>query len=180
MPGPGNSKFHIEGINMQEDPAVDSYSPGESRETKILVSRCLTGYPCSHDGKGRLNKKIRRMVDTGAAVPVCPEQLAGLPSPREAAEIEGAGGAAVLDGEGRALARTGKDLSGAFVAGAQKTLQIARQHGCLKAVLKARSPSCGRGQIYDGSFSGRLKGGSGVTAALLMRTGIEVVTDEEI
>ncbi len=150
-------------------------------ETKILVSGCLAGYRCSHDGGGRLSKKVRRLVDEGTAIPVCPEQMAGLTAPRETAEIDGAGGgAAVLGGEARARSRSGEDLSDIFIKGARRTLQLARKHSCRAAVLKARSPSCGRGQIYDGSFSGRLRAGSGVTAALLMRAGIEVLTDEEI
>ncbi len=152
----------------------------ELKREKILVSGCLAGLPCSHDGQGRLNKTVRRLVDDGAAVPVCPEQLAGLPSPREMAEIDGGDGTGVLDGKARVRSRPGKDLSAAFTKGAQETLKLARRHSCRMAVLKARSPSCGRGQIYNGSFRGRLKSGSGVTAALLMRAGIEVATDEEI
>ena len=147
---------------------------------KILVSACLAGLPCSHDGRARRSEAVAALVGSGATVPVCPEQLGGMPSPRETAEIAGGDGGGVIDGSARVVSRSGKDLTAAFKEGARQTLAVARRHGCRRAVLKARSPSCGHGRIYDGSFSGGIKPGDGVAAALLMRSGIEIVTEENL
>lgn len=147
---------------------------------KIIVSGCLAGMPCSHDGRDRLAENVGRLVKEGEALPICPEQLGGMGTPRETAEIIGGDGGDVLDGKARVISRSGTDLTAAFLEGAQRALEIARRSGCLKAVLKARSPSCGAGEIYDGSFSSCLKPGCGVTAALFMREGIEVTTDENL
>lgn len=151
----------------------------DPRRENILVSSCSAGIPCSHDGRDRLNPKIKALVSEGTGVPVCPEQLGGRATPRETTEIVGGNGHDVLDGKARVLTRSGDDVSGDFLKGAERTLKAARRHNCRKAILKARSPSCGKGKIYDGTFSGLLRQGSGVTAALLMREGIEVITDEE-
>jgi uncharacterized protein YbbK (DUF523 family) len=101
-------------------------------------------------------------------------------TPREKAEIKGGDGNDVLKGKARVLSKSGQDLTDAFLKGAQQALKTAQAYGCRQAVLKARSPSCGKGVIYDGSFSGALKPGDGVTAALFMQKGIEVLTDEEV
>lgn len=113
-------------------------------------------------------------------VPVCPELLAGLPIPRSPSEIRGGSGENVLDGKARVFSKEGIDLTACFLKGARNTLEIARQHKCSSAILKSRSPSCGVGQIYDGTFTSRLIPGDGVTAALLKRNGIEVKTEEDI
>jgi uncharacterized protein YbbK (DUF523 family) len=147
---------------------------------RILISGCSAGLPCSHDGRDRLDAGVRKILKSGAGLPACPEQLGGMPTPRETCEIVGGDGNSVLEGTARVVTRSGRDVTEYFLAGARHTLALARRHGCRKAVLKARSPSCGRGEIYDGSFSGMLKPGDGVTATLLMREGIEVVTDEEL
>ncbi|MBE0429471.1 MAG: DUF523 domain-containing protein [Thermoleophilia bacterium] len=146
---------------------------------KKLISGCSAGLPLSHDGKDRLVPGVRALLDSGTGIAACPEQLGGLPVPREICEIEDGDGFDVLDGTARVVTRSGVDVTSEFLRGARRMLEIARQHGCRKAVLKARSPSCGRGTIYDGSFSGRLKPGHGVAAALLLREGIEVLTDED-
>ena len=146
---------------------------------RILISGCSAGLPVSHDGRGRLKEKVRALITSGAGVAVCPEQLGGMSTPRETCEISGGDGHGVLDGTARVVTRSGRDVTEEFLEGARRALELARRHGCRKAVLKARSPSCGKGSIYDGSFSGGLKTGDGVTAALLSREGIEVVTDEE-
>jgi uncharacterized protein YbbK (DUF523 family) len=101
---------------------------------------------------------------------VCPEQLGGLPTPRPPAERLG----------GRVLSNDGTDVTNAFVRGAEQTLLLARTLGCQTAILKARSPSCGHGRIYDGAFSGTLIPGSGVTAELLTNNGIRVLTEDEL
>lgn len=136
----------------------------------ILVSACLAGIRCKWNGELIQNEAVMNLVKNGEAVPVCPERLGGLPTPREPAEIAG----------GRVLSKTGKDLTEAFLRGAKEALRIARRHGCAKAILKARSPSCGSTQIYDGGFSGKLIPGDGITAKLLKENGIVVLSEEEI
>lgn len=152
----------------------------EKNREMVLVSSCLAGLPCSHDGRDRLNRRVRKLVLDKTGIPACPEQLGGRPTPREATELAGGDGGDVLDGKARAVTRSGLDVTGDFIRGAGRALELAKRHGCRKAILKARSPSCGRGKIYNGSFSGGLKDGNGVAAALLSREGIEVITEEEI
>jgi uncharacterized protein YbbK (DUF523 family) len=138
----------------------------------LLVSACLAGYRCRYDGKANANEEIIELVRRGEAIPFCPEQMGGLPTPRSPSEIVGEGD--FLCGKARVLSKDGRDCSEQFLLGAQKCLEICRLYGIEEAILKARSPSCGCGEIYDGSFSGRLKAGDGVTAALLKRSGIRV------
>lgn len=153
--------------------------PARKSLEKILVSGCSGGLPVSHDGKDRLMPSVAKLLESGVAVQVCPEQLGGLPIPRETCEIVGGDGGDVLDGRARVVTKSGWDVTEQFLEGARLTLKAAREHGCNKAVFKARSPSCGCGTIYDGTFSGGLKPGDGVAAALLKREGIEAMTDEE-
>lgn len=149
-------------------------------DEKILVSGCLAGLPCSHDARDRLYGKVKELVSEGKGIPACPEQLGGRSTPREATELAGGDGNDVIDGRARAVTKSGVDVTGEFLEGAERTLRLAKRHGCRKAILKARSPSCGSGKVYDGTFSGGLKDGDGVAAALLKREGIEVLTEEEI
>jgi uncharacterized protein YbbK (DUF523 family) len=135
----------------------------------ILVSACLAGEPCRYNGLGFLCPAVASLLAAGQALAVCPELLGGLPTPRPPAEIVA----------GRVVTVAGEDVTAAYQAGAQLALQLARQAGCRSAILKARSPSCGCGQIYDGSFSGRLIVGDGVFAALLKMAGIMVRTEED-
>lgn len=111
---------------------------------------------------------------------VCPEEDGGLATPRPAAEIRGGDGSDVLDGRARVVTEGGVDVTEAYLEGARIALERAREAGARTAILKSRSPSCGRGCIYDGSFSRTLKEGEGVTAALLEREGIQVLTEEEL
>ncbi len=145
----------------------------------ILVSACLAGVNCKYNGGNNNSEKIAAMVAAGEALPVCPEQLGGCATPRPAGEISGGTGADVLDGKCSAVRKNGEDVTAYLVKGAEETLKIAKLSGATKAVLKARSPSCGCGAVYDGTFSGKLVKGNGVTAELLVRNGIEVVTEEE-
>ncbi|MEU6966180.1 DUF523 domain-containing protein [Kitasatospora aureofaciens] len=140
----------------------------------IVVSACLAGVPCRYDGRARTADGAVRLVAEGRAVVVCPEGAGGLPTPRPAAEIVGGDGADVLDGRARVVDATGADCTAEFLAGARAALAAAQEAGARRAVLMARSPSCGCGQVYDGTFSGELRPGDGVTAALLRRSGIEV------
>ena len=135
----------------------------------ILVSACLLGHPCRYDGKSQPCAKVIELAETRAVVPVCPEQLGGLPTPRAPAEIQP---------NGRVVDADGNDRTAAFAAGAREALRIAREHGCKQAILKENSPSCGTHRIHDGTFSGTLIPGRGKTASLLAESGIEVFSDE--
>lgn len=136
----------------------------------IIVSACLAGYRCRYDGKTVPNEAVVALVKRGEAIPVCPEMLGGLPCPRIPSER-------TADGT-QVLARDGRDVTEAFQRGADETLRLARLYGCSHAILKARSPSCGYGEIYDGSFSGTLRAGNGVTADLLLENGITVTVKD--
>jgi len=148
-------------------------------DTPLLVSACLLGLSCRYDGGSCPVPALQRLAALGQAIPICPEVAGGLPIPRPPAEIQGGDGGDVLDGRGRVVSEDGTDVSSAFIAGARAALNLARRCGVARAVLKARSPSCGVGLIYDGTFSGRLASGDGVTAALLRREGITVSTEED-
>ncbi len=149
---------------------------------RVLVSACLLGEPVRHDGRGKAQSHavLRRWQQEGRVVAACPEVLGGLPVPRPPAEITGDGdGGAVLDGRSRVVSNAGVDVTMAFANGAAMALHIVRQHDIRVAVLKARSPSCGKGAIYDGTFGGRIVAGDGVAAALLQRHGVQVFTEDE-
>jgi len=139
---------------------------------KALVSACLLGIACRYDGGHKHSAETETLKKRFELVPVCPEQLGGLPIPRPPAEIRGGDGGDVLDGNAHVIQiETGRDVSGAFVAGAEETLLIAKSYNIRKAFLKSRSPSCGCGEIKVG---GEVIPGDGVTTALLKRNGIEV------
>ncbi len=133
----------------------------------ILVSACLLGEPCRYDGRSVPCQAVIALAEEFELVPVCPEQLGGLPTPRTPSEVQP---------DGRVVDREGVDRTAEFQAGARATLAIAREHGCKCAILKENSPSCGSSCIYDGSFTGTLVPGEGVTAALLREVGIEVTS----
>ena len=136
----------------------------------ILVSACLLGVNCRYKGDGKRNERILELSKKHTLIPVCPEQLGGLPTPREPTEQQG----------GRVINKAGQDVTQAYRSGAEAALYIAKLNHVKFAVLKSRSPSCGSGMIYDGSFSGKLIGGDGVCAALLKQNGIEVFTEDEL
>lgn len=140
-----------------------------------LVSACLAGVNCRYDGKNSENKWICELVKVGQAIAVCPEQLAGLSTPRISCEI-------VIDEmvDKKVISKDGQDLTEKFVLGAEKTLAIAKAMGIKKAILKSKSPSCGCGLIHDGTFSGKLIEGAGLTAELLIKNDIEVYTENEL
>lgn len=145
-----------------------------------IVSACLAGLNVRYNGKSKPNEKVIRMVLKGEAVAVCPEQLGGLPTPRAPLEIRGGTGDDVLRKKAKVFNCEGEDKTRELVRGAKETLKIAKERGVKEAVFAARSPSCGCGRIYDGSFSGRLHNGDGVTTALLKRNGVKVITEEEL
>ncbi len=144
----------------------------------VIVSACLAGLPCRYDGRACPHAGVLELVRAGRALPVCPEQLGGLPTPRPRAEVMGGDGEDVLDGRARVADERGVDVTDAFVRGAEAVAALALAAGARRAVLKARSPSCGVGALYDGTFSGRLRSGDGVTAAVLRRLGVRVDTEE--
>ena len=135
-----------------------------------LVSSCLAGVNCKYNGGNNANEKVIALVKGGKAIHVCPEQLGGLPTPREVREIK----------DGKVVTKSGVDETAGLKKGAVETLRIAKEAGVTEAILKARSPSCGKGKVYDGSFSGKLVEGNGVTTELLLKNGIKIVTEEEI
>lgn len=138
----------------------------------ILVSRCLLGEPCRYDGKSKPVLVLKRLVEAGhRLIPVCPEVLGGLPTPRPPAEIQA---------DGRVVNRAGEDVTEEYQLGARLALELAREHGCALAVLKANSPSCGSSQIYDGTFSKTLISGQGIAAKLLTEAGIRVVDETQL
>lgn len=148
---------------------------------KILVSACLLGQPVRYDGGGHGPfAALLQWQQQGRVVALCPEVAGGLPTPREPAEILGGQGGQVLDGLITVRTLTGEDVSAAFVAGAQIAERLVQQHGIRVAVLKARSPSCGNQQNYDGSFSGTLVAGEGVTASALRRLGVQVFNEAQL
>lgn len=139
---------------------------------KLLVSACLLGVACRYDGasKGLSEDVLRALMARHTLVPVCPEQLGGLPTPRTPAERI----------EDRVMTKDGRDVTAEYRHGAEQALHLARLCGCKIALLKERSPSCGSGTIYDGTFTGGLTAGDGVTAALLRENGITVYGESEI
>lgn len=136
----------------------------------ILVSMCLAGVPCNYRGEASPCAKVIELVDRGQAIPVCPEQLGGLATPRPTAERSG----------DQVITQDGRDVTGEFLKGAQRTLLIAQQVGAEVAILKSRSPSCGRGVIYDGTHSGTLTAGDGLTAEKLLQHGLQVLSEEDL
>ena len=147
----------------------------------ILVSACLLGINCKYNGSNSLNRDVLGFLkNKGSFVVCCPELLGGLPIPGGPYEITGGTGEEVIEGKARVESDKGEDVTEEFVKGARKTLKIAKQNGIELAILKARSPSCGVDQIYDGTFSGTLIKGDGVAAALLRKKGIKLILDEEV
>lgn len=145
----------------------------------LIISACLVGEMCRYTGDGFNDyPELRRLVERGQAVPVCPEVLGGAPVPRDPCEIRGGDGFDVLDGRARVITNHGEDKTNVFLTGARAVLGAARRHGARTAVLKERSPSCGSSLIYDGSFSGKRVPGCGCTAATLIRAGMDVCSEE--
>ncbi|MCW4029888.1 MAG: DUF523 domain-containing protein [Candidatus Bathyarchaeota archaeon] len=141
-----------------------------------IVSACLLGVNCNFEGKNWLSSQLRKEFERGELFVVCPEVFGGLSVPRVPAEIAGGDGKDVLDGKARVLNMEGVDVTAEFLRGAQETLRIAKSVGATEALLTEKSPSCGCGKIFDGTFTDRFITGDGVTAALLKRNGVKVTT----
>ena len=137
---------------------------------KVLVSGCLVGENCRYKGDNCYNERVMEFLKDKQVVVVCPEQLGGLPTPRKPSERVG----------DRVINSSNSDVTKEYLTGAQKTLEIAQKERVDLCLLKAKSPSCGHGRIYDGSFSGTLISGNGVTAELLIKNGFKVITEEDV
>ena len=135
-----------------------------------LCSACLLGVNCRYNGETKPNQKVIDLANKETLIPVCPEQLGGLPTPRPAAEGK----------DGQVVTNESIDVTREFIKGAEETLKIAKLYNIKEAVLKQRSPSCGCGQIYDGNFSGIVIKGDGITSKLLKENGINVITEEDL
>lgn len=146
---------------------------------RFIVSACLAGVRCCYDGKDRIHSRVRRMVDEGIALPVCPEVLGGRPIPRDRCEIRGGDGGKVLSNKAKVVTESGNDISRKMILGAKRALTCAKIFGANSAILKSKSPSCGVGMIYDGSFSGKLVIGNGVTAELLLKNNIFIQNEKD-
>lgn len=137
---------------------------------KILVSACFLHEGYKYSGGANINQKVIELAEKYEFILICPEVFGGLPTPRAASEI-------VFD---KVLSEFGKDVTENFKIGANKALELAKKHGCKKAILKGRSPSCGKGYIYDGTFSHKIIEGNGIAAQLLIENGITIYTEEEL
>lgn len=136
----------------------------------VLVSACLVGVNCRYNGEGAQVPGLDELMGLCHLVPVCPEIFGGLSTPREPSERQGE----------RVTTRTGRDVTAAYERGAGETARLGRLFNCRYALLKERSPSCGRGKIYDGTFSGKLTNGDGVAAGLLEAQGIRVFGESQV
>ena len=146
-----------------------------------IISACLLGIRCTWSGDDRYkNQRAIELSKVETLLPVCPEQLGGMPTPRAPQEIQGGVGEDVLNGKCKVMNKSGEDVTLQFIRGAEETLKIAKQLKSKEFIAKSGSPSCGCSQIYDGSFSGRLIDGDGVTAALLKRSRVKIIPEEDL
>lgn len=136
----------------------------------ILVSACLLGVHCRYDGNGVMQEALERLSKEHNLIPVCPEIYGGLSTPRDPAERIGE----------RIITKTGQDVTAQYTKGAREILALCKFYDCHYAILKERSPSCGYGKIYDGTFSGKLVDGNGVTAQLLSEQGVKIYGESRI
>ena len=137
---------------------------------RLLISACLLGTCCRYDGASKAHRLAAALAQRYELVPVCPEQLGGLSTPRKPSERRGE----------RVVMNDGRDVTAEYRRGAEEALRLARLYGCTAAALKEKSPSCGCGRVYDGTFSGTLTDGDGVTAELLKENGIKVYGESEL
>ncbi len=161
--------------NKQKKAPVQQGEGGPGKR-KILISACLLGENCKYSGGSNRNETVlmwkTKLEQEGKAefIPICPEVMGGLPTPRVPAEIRGE----------KVITQDGRDVTAEYEAGAGKALALSEQHSCRYAVLKERSPSCGSGAVYDGTFSGTLTAGDGIAARLLKAHGIIVAGESQI
>lgn len=137
-----------------------------NKKEKILVSACLLGVNCRYDGGNNHSDKIDEFLKDYEIIPICPEIMGGLPTPRIASERL----------KGKVITKDGRDVTKQYIKGAEECLFLAKKYNVKKALLKLRSPSCGNEKIYDGTFTHTVIDGDGVTAELLKDNGIEIIS----
>ena len=137
---------------------------------KIMVSACLAGENCKYNGGNNRDEKVLKLMEGNDVITVCPEELGGLPTPRTPSEIR----------DGVVMTKDGRNVDAEFRAGARRCLELAEKEQPDLIILQPRSPSCGVNRRYDGSFSGKLIDGSGVTAELLIKHGFHVIDAENL
>lgn len=140
----------------------------------ILVSACLVGLNCKYNGSNNYNEHVYNLIKEGKAIPVCPEQLGGLTTPRNPAEIR------VIDGVRRVFTSEGIDVTEQFYKGSENVLEFAKKLNIKTAILKSKSPTCGYGKIYNGKFERELIDGNGILTQMLLDNGIEVINSDDI
>ena len=145
-----------------------------------LISACLCGVNCKYNGLNNYNEICDKLLASGKAILVCPEQLGGLPTPRIPSEIIGESSNILNYNNGSVIDKNGNDVTSQFLKGAQETLQIAKKMNIKKAILKDGSPSCGVNYIYDGNFNGTKIKGMGLTAQLLKESSIDIISELEL
>lgn len=143
---------------------------GDNMKEKILVSACLLGINCKYSGGNNYTEKVIEYIKDKEVIPVCPEIMGGLSTPRKPSERIG----------DKVINNQNIDVTNEYQKGAEETLKLVKLFNIKKALLKAKSPSCGKGKIYDGTFNGILKDGNGVTVDLLEMNGIEVITEQDL
>ena len=165
-----SSPSHKEAAVIKRE--TDRQETRGQEKLRILVSACLLGENCKYSGGSNRDETVlmwKTKLEQAEFIPICPEVAGGLPTPRMPAEIRGE----------RVVTRDGRDVTAEYEAGAEEALALSGKHGCRYAVLKERSPSCGSGTVYDGSFSGTLTAGDGIAAALLKKNGVMVVGESQ-
>ena len=140
----------------------------------IFVSTCLAGINCKYSGGNNYNEKVFNLVKEGKAIPVCPEQLGGLTTPRNSAEIK------VVNNNTYVVDKEGNDFTVQFEKGAKEVINLAKKLNITKIILQPRSPSCGVGKVYSGNFDGKLIDGNGILADLCIKNGIKVINSEDL
>ncbi len=148
-----------------------SPSSGGATDRPLIVSACLLGVACTHVGRASTSEAVVALGRDRRLIPICPETVGGLPTPRPAAEVQQSG---------RIETAAGDDVTDAYARGAAHTVRLAAATGAAGAVLKARSPSCGCHEVYDGSFSRTRVAGEGVTARALRVAGVPVCSEEDV
>lgn len=140
----------------------------------ILVSACLAGINCKYNGGNNYNEAVLNLVKEGKAIPICPEQLGGLTTPRNPSEIK------IINGARRVINNQNVDVTENFEKGANEVLKLVKEMNVEKAILQPRSPSCGVGKIYSGNFDGNLVNGNGILADILIKNGVQVINCDEL
>ena len=165
-----SGKYRGCGGNMEEQEERRNKMEKRQEKQAVLVSACLLGMECRYDGGNNAVSGMEQLKERAFLIPFCPELYGGLSTPREPSEIR----------DGKVWSKSGKDVTAQFEKGAKEAAKAAKLSGCVAAVLKQRSPSCGSSQIYDGTFQGRRIEGQGITAAVLEREGLKLFDEKQL